>query len=101
MRLLFINLIALMISVSALHVRANTDISFSEDGADTLSSIPFLDMDPIRNPSSNRSHETEILSQNLIETEIYLETVTNKSHDFLHYLPIYSLYRAKEYFLLI
>jgi hypothetical protein len=101
MRLMLINLIALIISVSALHVSANADISFSKDGTDTLSSMPLLDMDPIRNPANNRSHEIEILSQNLIETEVYLETVTNKTNDFLHYLPIYSLYRAKEYFLLI
>lgn len=101
MRLMLINLIALIISVSALHVSASSYISFSQDGTDSLSSIPLLDMDPIRNPTNNRSHEIEVLSQTLIETDIYLETTTSKTNDFLHYLPIYSLNRVKEYFLLI
>lgn len=101
MRLMLINLIALIISVSSLHVNAGSDLSFSEDGTDTLSSLPLLDLDPIRNPANDRGHEIEILSQNLIEKEIYLNTSTHKKNDFHYYLPIYSLYRAKEYFLLI
>ena len=101
MRLMLINLIALIISVSALHVSAHSDISFSKDADDTLSSLPLLDMDPIRNPANNRNHEVEILSEHLIETEVYLVAITNKINNFFHYLPIYSLYRAKSYFLLI
>lgn len=101
MRLLLINLIALIISVTALHVSVNTDISFSKDGTDTLSSLPLLDLDPIHNPTNNRSHEIEILSQNAFEEELYLATTTSKKNDFHYYLPIYSLYRAKDYFLLI
>lgn len=101
MRLMLINLIALIISVSALHVSANADLSFSKDGSDTLSSLPLLDMEPIRNPGSNRSHEIEIFSENLTEADLYLAAFTYKTNDFLHYLPIYSLYREKAYFLLI
>jgi hypothetical protein len=101
MRLMLINLIALIISVSALHVSTNADISFSKDGTDTLSSLPLLNLDPIRNPSNNRSQEIEILSQSLTEIGSHLKTTTNKTNDYLHYLPIYSLNRAKEYFLLI
>lgn len=101
MRLLLINLIALIISVTALHMSVDTDISFSKDGQDTLASLPLLEMEPIRNPTSGRSHEGEILSQKSLEAETYLATATYKAQDYLHYLPIYSLNRAKEYFLLI
>lgn len=98
---MIINLIALIISVSALHVNASVDLSFSKDGSDTLSSLPLLDIEPIRNPANNRPHEVEIHTENSTKIETYLETTTNKTNDFLHYLPIYSLYRVKDYFLLI
>jgi hypothetical protein len=98
---MLINLIALVISVSALHVSANAALSFSKDDMDTLSLMPLLNIDPIRTPTNNRSHEIEILTQNLIETEAYFSIYTYSTNDFHHYLPIYSLYRAKSYFLLI
>lgn len=101
MRLMLINLLALIISVTALNVSSRADLSFSQDGRDTLSSSPLLDIDPIRNPENNRTHEIEILSQTPIETDLYLYTFTSKKNDFHHYLPIFSHYRAKEYFLLI
>lgn len=101
MRLYLINLIALIIAVSSLHLSHNSGISFNTEGTDSLSSLPFLDIDPIRNPSNKHTHEIEIITRSFQETADFAYSETLAAISFLYYLPIYSLVRAKEYFLLI
>jgi hypothetical protein len=101
MKLSLLNLIALIIAVSSLQINSHSEISFNEEGTDSLSSSPLLHFSPIRSPSSKSSNETEILSQNFIEQAFFAVSSKLPAIPFLYYLPIYSLNRAKEYFLLI
>lgn len=101
MRLYLLNILALLIAVSSIHFEIHSEISFKEGIEDALSAEHLLDQSPLSTPSNKNSYDHEILSLNLSETANIAATDIVSAVDFLYYLPIYSLIRAKEYFLLI
>lgn len=101
MRFWVLNLLALIISIASLHVKVDSSISFNEEGLDSLSSLPFQEFLPLRNPTNKGSREVELLPRILIKAMSFVFEVRFKITSFIHYLPIYSLNRAREYFLLI
>ena len=101
MKLLFIKLIALMIAVASLQVAVDSNISFNEEGSNSLFSLPAFDLDPIRNPTNKSSVEADLIQPDLFSPLPFLPEVSLEIIPYLFYLPIYSLNRAKVYFLLI
>ena len=100
MKLILLNLIALIIAVTSLHVNVQSEINFNGDGTDSLNSLPPLNLDPLRPPGS-KSSQAEILTQSFFEQAIFAILTRLPLESFLYYLPIYSLNRLKEFFLLI
>lgn len=96
-----INLISLFIAMASLHVGIDSNISFDEDNSDSLSSIAFFEVEPLRNPNTQTSYDLEINSPDSAEIFASSSTLDSEIIPFLYYLPIYALRRAKEYFLLI
>jgi vesicle coat complex subunit len=101
MQLFLLNILAILISVSSIHFEIHTEINFKEGLEDALSVEHIFDQSPLRNPSNKNSYDHEILSLNFIETANFAASLVTSAVDFLYYLPIYSLIRAKDYFLLI
>ncbi len=101
MKLFVLKLVALIIAVSSLHLSFTTEINFSQAGDDALSSHPLLDVNPIHNPASKSSFILLLPPLSTIQSAIFSLVEKLSVDTFLYYLPIYSLVRAKEYFLLI
>jgi len=101
MKLFLFNLIAFIIAISSIQVTSLSEINFDQEGMDQISSLPLLDLDPLRNPEGKSSHGTEILPENVIERTVFTTLATLSTIPLLYYLPIYSLNRAKEFLLLI
>ena len=101
MRLLVVKLLVLIIAVTSLHMKLDLGMSFNTKGADSIASLPLLDINTIASPSNKLTQEVEIVSYVIEESAFLVFSETIKSIPFLYYLPIYSLVRAKEYLLLI
>ncbi len=101
MKLRFLSLIALIIAVSSLHLNVESQIDFNREGTDVVSSSPLVDLEPMRSPNNKSSRETEIFTQSFTGQAIFADLLKLPLMSCLYYIPVYSLTRLKEFFLLI
>jgi hypothetical protein len=99
MRLIWINIIAMVIAISSLVVeRPAFQADFS--GHSSLTSFPFFQPEALRNDTQQHQEKTLQIAQDFMAI-VVIADVPNVNQGFLHYLPLYNLHRQKEYFLLI
>lgn len=99
MRLIWINIIAIVIALSSLVVeRPAIEANFNLLSA--ITSIPHYQCDTFRNDAQKHQEKTLQIAQDFIPIVVIAEE-TNALEGFAHYLPLYNLHRQKEYFLLI
>jgi len=101
MKFFLLNFISFLIAVSSLYTCFHFEINFNDDGTDALSSLPLLKLDPMKSPNGKTSHSPEILNFFIGERAIFADLSELPTVSFLHYLPIHSLSRLKDFFLLI
>jgi hypothetical protein len=99
MKLIWINLIAIVIAISSLVVeRPAIEADFNL--LSSITSIPHYQSDVLRNDSQKHQEKTLQIAQDFIPI-VVIADVTDANEGFAHYLPLYNLHRQKEYFLLI
>lgn len=98
---LLFNLIAFIIAASSLQVAFSLEINFSDEGHDVISSSPLINLAALRSPNGKNSQDVEISHENFVELAIFNIVSSLPTIPFLYYLPIYSLKRVKDFFLLI
>ena len=99
MRLIWINLIAIIIAFSSLVVeRPSVQPDFSLPASLSLES--HLQFDDLRNDSLSHHEKSLSIAQDFIPIVVIADE-PDADLGFFHYLPIYKLHRQKEYFLLI
>jgi len=99
MRLIWINILAVVIAISSLVVeRPSIQADFSIPSS--LSSIPHLDSDILRNDSQTSQQKSIQIAQDFIAIVVIAEA-TDANHGFLHYLTVYNLKRRKDFFLIV
>ncbi|WP_408097627.1 hypothetical protein ACJVC5_01565 [Peredibacter sp. HCB2-198] len=99
MKLIWINFLAIIIAITSVVV----DLPAVEFNSEQLSGIhqaSSWQSDSLRNSELRHSERTVHIAQDFIPIVLIAESV-GSSAEFIHYLPIYSLARQKEYFLLI
>jgi hypothetical protein len=101
MKFFWLNFISFIIAVSALFTSYRFEIISSNDGADALSSLPLLKLDPMKSPNEKGPHRGDILDYNSVGHSVLNSLSELTVVSFLHYLPIHSLYRLKDFFLLL
>lgn len=101
MKLLVLKLLTIVIALTSLHINFASEISFNYEGVDSIFSSALLDVDTTQATSSKRQHEIEITPTDEVREAIFSLRESLEQISFLFYLPIYSLVRAKSYFLLI
>lgn len=99
MRLIWINLIAIVIAITSLVVeRPLIQADFSLPSS--LIHASHLQSDILRNDSHNHQEKTLQIAQDFIPIVVIADPI-DANEPFLYYLPLYNLHRQKEYFLLI
>ncbi len=99
MKLVWINVIAIIIAISSLVVeRPSVQADFSLPAAFSIES--HLQFDDIRNDSVAHHEKNSVIAQDFIPIVVIADE-PNADSGFLHYLPLYNLQRPKDYFLLI
>jgi hypothetical protein len=101
MKWMILNLIAFIIAASSLQVNFRSEINFSEHDSDNIGSLPSVNLHTLRTPSRKSFGRVEVTFHNDIELFISKVQTNLPTIPFLYYLPIYSLKRVKEFFLLI
>ena len=98
MKLIWINLIAIIIAISSLVVeRPSIQADFSLPAS--LSHGSHIQTDLLRNDSQHHQEKNLLIAQDFMAIVVIAEPNVNQG--FFHYLPLHSLHRQKEYFLLI
>lgn len=99
MRLIWINIIAIVIAISSLVVeRPAIEADFSLPSS--LSQISHIQSDILRNDSQKNQDKNLQIAQDFIPIVVIAQE-QDANQGFAHYLPFYKLHRQKEYFLLI
>ena len=99
MRLIWINIIAIVIAFSSLVVeKPSIEADFNLLSA--ITTIPHYQSDALRNDTQKHQDKTLQIAQDFIPVVVIAE-ITDANEGFSHYLPLYNLHRQKEYFLLI
>ena len=99
MRLIWINIIAIVIAISSLVVeRPSIETDFSLPAS--LTQISHLQNDILRNDSQKKEAKNYQIAQDFIAI-VVIADAPNANKGFYHYLSLYNLHRQKEYFLLI
>jgi hypothetical protein len=100
MKLILLNLLTFLIVASALVYRNDYSEQFIETHRETLSTMPQLSANSLTTPQSKISEKFFTLPINVLVSngfqDLQFENLT-----FIYYLPLYSLLRLKDYFLLI
>lgn len=99
MKFIWINLLAIVIALTSLVMEHPSVESFDEQ-LTAISQLPIWQTDSLRNQEIKHSEKTIHIAQDFIPI-VVIADFQNAHNDFHHYLPIYSLVRQKEYFLLI
>lgn len=97
---LLFNLIVFIVAASSLQA-FHFDINFSDEGDDVLSSLPLIKMVSLRSPDLKSSRDTDITLEKSFEIFVLRILTSIPTITLLHYLPVYSLNRVGDYFLLI
>jgi hypothetical protein len=99
MKLVWINLIAIIIAISSLVVeRPSVEVNVANLTA--ITAVPHVQTDPLRNDTQKHQEKTLQIAQDFIAI-VVIADAPNANEGFSHYLPLYNLHRQKEYFLLI
>jgi hypothetical protein len=99
MRVLWINVLALMIALTAF-VSDGPAIQYDYEMISTLQQIPQFQTNALKNDSQKHHEKTVHIAQDFIPIVVIADGI-DFVNTFIHYLPIHSLVRQKEYFLLI
>jgi hypothetical protein len=99
MRLIWINIIAIIIAISSLVVeKPSIQADFSLPSSLTL--VPHFNSDILRNDSQQHQEKNLQIAQDFIAIVLIADSI-DANEGFAHYLPLHNLNRQKEYFLLI
>ncbi len=99
MKLIWINLIAIIIAISSQVVeKPSIQADFSLPAS--LSHESHIQSDLLRNDSQHHQDKNFQIAQDFMAIVVIADEL-NVNHGFAHYLPLHSLHRQKEYFLLI
>lgn len=99
MKLIWINVLAIVISLSSL-LSDGPSVNFNYDQITTIQNIPLWHSDALKNPSEKNTEKNHLIAQNFIPIVVISHGHVDAG-SFHYYLPLYSLNRQKEYFLLI
>lgn len=99
MKLIWINLIAIIIAISSLVVeRPAVEADFSLPAS--LTQFSHLQADSLRNDSQKNESKSHQIAQDFIAIVVIADSL-DANQGLIHYLPFYDLNRHKDYFLLI
>jgi len=99
MRLIWINIIAIVIAISSLVVeRPAIQADFTVPAS--LAQITHFQSDILRNDSQTHQEKNLQIAQDFIAIVLIADSI-DANEGFAHYLPLHNLNRQKDYFLLI
>lgn len=99
MKLIWINLLAIVIALTSLVMERPSIETYTEQ-LSNIDQMPVWQTDSLKNQDLKQSEKTIHIAQDFIPIVMIADT-QNFERDFIHYLPLYNLHRQKEYFLLI
>lgn len=99
MRSIWIHLLALVITMTSVVMEVPV-IDFNLDQMASLQTIPSWETDSLRNPTEKIGERNHIIAEDFMPIVLIAEA-QDFSYEFNHYLPLYRLYREKDFFLLI
>ena len=98
---LIVHLLIVLLAVTSLQLVNVQDYSVSSEQMDSLRSLPQWDLNSLQTAGGKSASKIDRITQtSVIFSEKKLESRLEEIRH-SYYTPIYSLYRAKEYFLLI
>jgi hypothetical protein len=101
MRRFTLTLIAVVLTLALQGFGKNYSEDFELFGQDSLTSLPHINVDYAQSQSGKNSSKVNLIAQLKPDLSSTFSIQNRPSAASSYYLPIYSLNRKKEYFLLI
>jgi hypothetical protein len=100
MKLMLLNLLTFLFIATSLVYGTEASEHFIESSGDAFSCLPLLSTSPLSTPRSKMSDKFFTLHVNFFKSRSF-QVLKFENLTFVYYLPLYSLLRIKDYFLLI